>query len=143
MRIVVDTNIVFSGVLNTDSKIARIILQPKTRFNFYSTEQLLTEINQHKNKIKDLSNYSDKELDKVISLIVRKIRFVNLKLIPQKLYNKAEKITSDVDIDDCEFVALTEHIKGSLWTGDKNLIKGLTRKNWMKFVSTEDLYKLI
>jgi len=28
MRIVVDTNIAFSAILNTNSKIARILLQP-------------------------------------------------------------------------------------------------------------------
>ncbi len=36
MRVVVDTNIVFSALLNSDSMIARIILQPKSRFHFYS-----------------------------------------------------------------------------------------------------------
>lgn len=50
MRIVVDTNIVFSAILNTNNAIASIILQPKTRLNFYSTEQLLLEIHEHKNQ---------------------------------------------------------------------------------------------
>jgi len=49
MRIVVDTNIDFSAILNTNSKIARILLQAKTSFNFYSTEPLLNEIHVHKN----------------------------------------------------------------------------------------------
>lgn len=44
MRIVVDTNIAFSAILNTNSKIARILLQPKRKLNFYSTEQLSREI---------------------------------------------------------------------------------------------------
>ncbi len=44
MRIVVDTNIAFSAILNTNSKIARILLQPRTNFNFYSTEHLLKEV---------------------------------------------------------------------------------------------------
>lgn len=47
MRIVVDTNIAFSAILNTNSKIARILLQPKRKLNFYSTEQLSREIKQH------------------------------------------------------------------------------------------------
>jgi predicted nucleic acid-binding protein len=48
MRVVVDTNIVFSIILNTSSKLSRIILQPGSLFNFYSTEQLLREIEEHK-----------------------------------------------------------------------------------------------
>jgi hypothetical protein len=59
MRIVVDTNIVFSPILNTNSKIARVFLQPKNKLNFYSTEQLSYEIEEHKGKIKKISNYSD------------------------------------------------------------------------------------
>ncbi len=47
MRIVVDTNIVFSAILNTNSKISKIILQPKSKLNFYSTDQLQNEIAEH------------------------------------------------------------------------------------------------
>ena len=34
MRIIVDTNIAFSAILHTDSRIARIFLQQKSKFNF-------------------------------------------------------------------------------------------------------------
>ncbi len=44
------------------------------------------------------------------------------------IYAKAEDLTSDIDIDDCEFIALTDHMKGKLWSGDKRLIKGLLTK---------------
>lgn len=49
----------------------------------------------------------------------------------------------DVDIDDTEFVALTEHSKSKLWSGDKELIKGLTKKKWLKFISTKELFDFI
>ena len=143
MRIVVDTNIAFSAILNTNSKIARIILQPKSRLNFYSTEQLSLEIEEHREKIKKNSKYSDYELDRVITLITNKIRFINIKLIPKESYESAKSMTSDIDIDDTEFVALTEHIKGKLWSGDKELQKGLSKKGWNKFISTEELFDRI
>ncbi|MCF8372740.1 MAG: hypothetical protein K9H64_14040 [Bacteroidales bacterium] len=47
MRVVVDTNIAFNAILNSTSRIARILLQPKTKFNFFSTELLLQEIEEH------------------------------------------------------------------------------------------------
>ena len=72
MRIVVDTNVVFSALLNTNSKIARVIFQPKTRLNFYSTNQLLEELEEHKQKILTLSGYTEQELDRIITLISRK-----------------------------------------------------------------------
>lgn len=143
MRIVVDTNIVFSAILNTNSKIARIILQPKSTLNLYSTEQLQYELAEHWNKLKALSKYSEIELHKISTLITSRIKFISVEFIPLKLLLKTEVLTRDIDIDDTEFVALAEHIRGKLWTGDKELIKGLKRKKWDKRVSTEDLYQSI
>ena len=78
-----------------------------------------------------------------VALITSKIKFINVELIPKNIFNKAEKLTSDIDIDDTEFVALTEHIRGKLWTGDKELLKGLKRKKWDKLITTEELYKTV
>jgi predicted nucleic acid-binding protein len=121
MRLVVDTNIAFSGILNTDGRIARIFLQPKSRFNFYSTQQLLNEIEEHKAKIKKIAGYTDQDLNRAIALITSRIRFINASLIPKEVYLKAEALTLKIDIDDTEFVALAEHAKAKLWSGDKHL----------------------
>ncbi|MBE9460646.1 PIN domain-containing protein [Dyadobacter subterraneus] len=59
------------------------------------------------------------------------------------MYQKSEKLTHDIDIDDTEFIVLTEHAKAKLWSGDKELLTGLQKKKWNKFVTTEELYKLI
>lgn len=142
MRIVIDTNIVFSAILNTNSKIARIILQPRSRLNFNSTEQLKREIEDHKTKFQALTDYSDTELDRVISFITSRIRFINLKLIAKEAYRTAEALTQYVDIDDTEFVALTEHLRGKLWSGDKELQSGLSKKGWKKFITTNELIEI-
>ncbi len=140
MRIVVDTNIAFSSILNTNSKIARIILQPRSRLNFYSTEQLKREIEEHRLKILALTNYSEPELDRVIELITRKIRFVNIELISKQSYMRAISLTQDIDVDDAEFIALTEHLRGWFWSGDKELRDGLLPKGWDRFISTSELF---
>jgi predicted nucleic acid-binding protein len=140
MRVVVDTNIAFSAILNSNSKIARIILQPKSRLNFYSTQQLLSEIHEHSDKLKKLSNYSDQDLNRIIILITNRIRFINPRLISKESFLLAEELTRDIDIDDTEFVALTEHLKGKLWSGDKGLQNGLIRKKWTRFVTTDQLF---
>jgi predicted nucleic acid-binding protein len=129
MRIVIDTNIAFSAILNTNSKISKIILQPRSKLNFYSTDQLIAELAEHWNKLKKLSKYSEIDLHKVVNLITSKINFINVELIPKSLLLKSEKLTSNIDIDDTEFVALTEHIREKLWTGDKELAKGLRSLN--------------
>ena len=143
MRVVVDTNIAFSAIVNSNSKLSKIILQPKSKLNLYSTVQLEYELAEHWNKLKKVSKYSDIDLHKAVALITSKIKFINVELIPKNIFIKAEKLTSDIDIDDTEFVALTEHIRGKLWTGDKELLKGLKRKKWDKLITTEELYKTV
>lgn len=140
MRIVVDTNIVFSAMLNTNSRISTVLLQPNGKLNFYSTEKLLFEIKEHSGKLKKLSGYSNKEFDCVFALFRQRIRFINIRLIPKKIYLDTLELTEDVDIDDTEFVALTEHITGRFWSGDKELIRGLKKKKWDRFIDTNTLF---
>lgn len=75
---------------------------------------MLREIELHREKFQNISRYSDKELDRIIKLITSKIRFINPRLIQKESYRFAESLCSDVDIDDTEFVALADHIKGKL-----------------------------
>lgn len=140
MRIVVDTNIVFSAILNTNSRMGSILLQPQSKLNFYTTDQLLTEIEKHRNKLKKLTSLSDVELSQLISITIRQIKFINARLIPGGIYQQAELLTDNIDVDDTEFVALAEHLKAKLWTGDKVLIKGLGQKGWNRFITTNELY---
>ena len=142
MRIVVDTNIAFSAILNTNSNIARVLLQPKSRLHFYSTDLLLMEIFDHKEKIISLAKYSNEEFEITVRLITSKIKFIDLNLIPQIILDSAEKLVSEIDADDTEFVALTDHIRGRLWSGDRELQKGLKSKGWNKFISTSELIEL-
>ena len=142
MRIIVDTNIAFSAILKSNSLIAQIILQPKSRLNFYSTELLNREIYDHRLKLKKLSGSSDFELNRSTSLIINRIKFIDAHLIPPKIFLNSEKLLKDIDIDDTEFVALTNYMNTKLWSGDKLLKKGLAKKNWKKFITTEELYRL-
>ena len=116
MRIVVDTNIAFSAILNTESKIGTILLKPRTKLNFYSTFQLNNEIDEHKDKILKLSSYSVTEMERIIQLVTQKIRFIDPVFIKKTYLQMAEDLTKDIDIDDTEFVALTEQINGYLWS---------------------------
>ena len=143
MRIVVDTNIAFSAILNTDSRIARIMLQTKSRLNFYSPDLLLLEIEEYKNKLKEIAGYSDVDLNKAMKLITDKIRFIDARLIPAPVFIEAQNLLESIDIDDTEFVALTTHISGKLWTGDKALLAGLKQKGWNHCISTRELFDMM
>lgn len=96
---------------------------------------------EHWAKLKKLSKYSEVDLHKVSILKISKINFINVELIPKSIFQKAERLTSNIDIDDTEFIALTEHIHGKLWSGDKQLTKGLKQSGWTKIISTDELYQ--
>jgi predicted nucleic acid-binding protein len=143
MKIIIDTNVFFSAVLNTNNQIARVILQPKTNIHFYSTDLLLIEIYEHWDKLIKCSKLNEIELKESISLIKSKIRFINANLIPKTFLTKAEELLADIDIDDTEFVALTNFLHGKLWSGDKSLMTGLKQKGWIKFITTGALIEMI
>ena len=71
MRIIVDTNIVFSAILNSSSKIGKILLHSKGHFQFYSCDYLRIEINRHRNRLLKLTKLSEDELAELESLVTR------------------------------------------------------------------------
>ena len=62
IKIVLDTNIVFSAILNSSSRIGKIILQSKNYFQFYSCDYLKIEILKHRNKLQKLTKLDEFEL---------------------------------------------------------------------------------
>jgi predicted nucleic acid-binding protein len=53
------------------------------------------------------------------------------------------RMVVDTNIVFRAILSLTEQIKGRLWSGDKELQKGLEKKNWNRFISTEELFKKV
>lgn len=139
MKIVVDTNIIFSALLNTSGSIGDLIFDSENVFEFYSCDYMRIEIEKHWAKLKQISKLADAELKESLFRLFTKIHFVNEELIPKKIWLKAEKLAWDVDIDDTDFVALTLYLKGILWTGDKGLCAGLRNKGYEKVITTQEL----
>ena len=62
MKVVVDTNIVFSAILNSDGKIGDLLLNSKRIIKFYTAEYLRYEI---RNQYDKLSKISKQPIDKI------------------------------------------------------------------------------
>jgi predicted nucleic acid-binding protein len=139
VKIIIDTNIIFSGLLNTNNSIGDLLLNSKKAFEFYSCDYMRYEIQKHWKKLKSISKLSDEELSNSRDHLFARIHFINESLIPGQTWSKAKNYTSDIDIDDTDFVALTIHLKGHLWTGDKELYNGLKEKGFTKIFNTGDL----
>ena len=140
-KIIVDTNIIFSALLNINSRIGQILINGKNHFDFYSPAYVRFEIFKHKEKIKFIGKLTDDEFLETYSLVLKNIIILNHSIIPTEIYRNAELLCQDIDIDDTIFVAVSDFIKGALWTGDNKLINGLTKKGFKKLIRTNVLYQ--
>lgn len=141
-RIIVDTNIIFSCLLNSQGTIGDIIFNSENIFKFYSSQYMRFEIRKHWNKLLKISKLTDDELQIAYDKMLTKLTFINEELIPKNDWQKAEQLLIDIDLDDTDFVALTRYLKGSLWTGDKPLYDGLKAKRFRTVYNTQDMIKL-
>ena len=77
MKIVVDSNIVFSAILNSKSQIGHILINGSKYFDFFSPGLLKNEIIKHKSKILELTAYSQTEFADIYQTILNRIVFVD------------------------------------------------------------------
>ena len=140
MKIVVDTNIVFSALLSHENVHKLVLLSGS--FDFFSCNYLMAEIFKHKNKILKFSSLSETEIIEQFEMLLRRINFVPEEMVPSVFYKEAVSLCDDIDHYDVPFVALSLYLDGCLLTGDKNLSKHLALKGVQVF-SIQDIRNLM
>lgn len=140
MKIVVDSNIVFSAILNSDGNIGQLILEGSEYFDFFSIGLLKSEIFNHKKKILQIGNFTEEQFAKIYLLVLSKITFIEDIVLNTSDLISAFELVKDIDENDAMFVALNTYLNAKLWTGDKKLIAGLIRKNYLNTITTNELY---
>ncbi len=142
MRIIVDANIVFSAILNTNSRIADLLLNSKGTFEFIAPEYLHTELRKYYNKISVISKMSILEVEMIEYKITKPIIFMAEFNVPEKKWKLAEGLVKDIDDKDTPYVAFSLFYKCKIWSGDKALRKGLEKKGFKNIISTEELFEV-
>lgn len=142
MKIVIDSNIVFSAILNTQNKIGQLIINGSKYFDFFSVGLLKDEIIEHKDKILHSTKFSETQFNDTFQLIVSRITFVDDILLTDKDLTKAIDLVAGIDENDALFVALNNHLLATLWSGDKRLINGLKGKGYSRIITTTELYEI-
>ena len=143
MRIVVDTNIVFSALINSKSTIPEMIIVPFSEFKFFTSEYLFKELENHKNKLQKASKLTEEEIIRARTELFKYIKVISHELIPQEIWHIAEDLTFDIDPDDIPFVALSIFLDAYLWTGDKELYAGLKKKRFNNVFLTSELREML
>lgn len=140
-KIIVDSNILFSAMLNINSRIGQILINGQEFFDFYAPKYVKTEIFEHQDKIKRIAGLTSEEFLEVYELVLKNVTILNHSILPRKDYKRAFEYCQHIDLDDTIFVSFSEYLKAKLWTGDKKLIEGLKKKNFTRTITTEILYK--
>jgi predicted nucleic acid-binding protein len=142
MKFVVDTNIAFSAVLNTEGKIGDLLMNSQGLIEFHSCDTLRSGLKKHRVKLLELSGLTEEQLDQSIFQITSNIVFTDEALIPLEFWLTGAKLVRDVDMNDIAFLALSEFLNVKLWTGDLELLRGLAKKGYSNIITTDELYKL-
>lgn len=142
MKIVVDTNVIFSGFLSPNGTISDLLLNSSNTFNFYLPSYLLDELENHREKLLKISGLSEKELHFLQRNLFKKVDFIDLKSIRESTWEKATELTKNIDEFDAPFIALALELDSPLWIGDKELIKGLNIKGIDWILTTDIITKI-
>ncbi len=141
MIFVVDSNIIFSALLNPKSSVGEVLLDIHSEYEFYAPEFLLDEIEKYSDKIEKYTKLSKEDLKIIKHSVFSSIKFISENLILQSNWDKAFELLKDVDEKDTPFVALAFELDTKLWTGDKKLINGLQEKQIDITITTNELKK--
>ena len=140
MRIIVDANIVFSGILKSDGKIGDLLINSGGIFKFISPDYLRIEIYRHLDKLVKISKLSMEQVLEAEFQICKSISFISDAQISKANWEFAENLVFDVDKKDLSYIAFSKQFKAKVWSGDKALIKGLADKRFSNFISTNELW---
>jgi len=140
MKIVVDANIVFSGILNSNGKIGDLLINYGKHFSFIAPDFLRTEIYNHHEKLVRISNLTLTQVLESEYQIYKSIRFISEEQIDEKNWQLANELVGDIDTNDIIYVAYAKQFRCKLWTGDKKLINELAKKKYYDILTTENLY---
>lgn len=135
--VIVDTNIVFSALVNKNSEIATILLRSEQPL--LMPKYGFVELFKYKEKICAVSKHSKDEVLELLYELIRHIDFFDENSISVEALQKAWELVRNVDAKDLLFVALTIEMGGLLWTGDKQLRAGLETRGFDElFLPTDD-----
>lgn len=140
MRIIVDANIVFSGILNSNGKIGDLLINSEKYLDFIAPNFLRTEILKHHKKLCKISSLTIEQIYEAEFQIFKDITFISEEQIKQQSWLSAEKLVADIDPNDIPYIAYSKHFRCKIWSGDKKLINGLSKKGFKNFITTEELF---
>lgn len=142
VKIIIDANIVFSAILNTNGKIGDLLMNSHKHFIFIAPEFLRHEVVKHQIKLSRISGLSINEINESIFYIFQSIQFISEEQIKTSSWHSAAALLKEIDPNDTPYVAYAKHFRCKIWSGDKKLSKGLNKKGVNIILNTEEPFLL-
>ena len=133
MKIVVDADVILS-VLIKDG-ISREILFDE-RLKLVTPSYTISEVNKHKRELSKRVNVSWKEFDKLIGLLFRYMRVIDLTLYKSYMYIAKDLISDEKDVP---FLACALAFNTPIWSDDKHF----REQGKVKIFTTKDLKRFL
>jgi predicted nucleic acid-binding protein len=143
MKIIVDTNVIFSAILSADGKIGQLIFYGQQQFDFYAPNLVKAEVKRHQAKLIELGQLSLEDFEYLRDEVFSCLKFISEEQIPFLYWHNAIPLVRATDMDDIAFVVLSEYLDAKLWTSDKKLLKGLKKMGFQRAVVTDELFNLL
>ena len=134
MKVIVDTNIIFSALLRENNKYANTLIKNDDNHDFYGVYFSIVELFKHKERIIKYSKLTEDEVLEVLYEILKHIHIINDEIISISAWKQTVNLVHDIDIKDAPNVALTIELEGKLWTNDVELKDGLRAKGFNDFI---------
>lgn len=131
MKVVVDSNIIFSALLKSPNRYCDTICLSSDEF--YAPKFMFVEIFKYKERIVRQSKMTEEEVLEMLYSVMLNLRFFDETLIGTRNFLRAFQLVKDTDRNDLVFVALTLEINGKLWSSDTELKNGLRGRGFDAF----------
>jgi predicted nucleic acid-binding protein len=132
MRVIADTNKLFSASLSQNGKVAQTLFSDE--YTFVAPHFVMIELFKYKEKIIKLTKKNEIEVLELLYLLLLQVNFYNEKDLSLSSRQAAYDLCKDIDLKDSVFVALSIELNAPLWTGDLKLKNGLIAKGFTHFL---------
>lgn len=129
--VVIDTNIVFSMLLDKHSALRDKFFEKEVKY--YAPSFVFIEVFDKKEKLLKHSRLSETELLELLHRIFQQINFISETTLSMENKKEAYEYCKDIDEDDTPIVALALELEAEIWSGDEKLRKGLQKKGFNRF----------
>lgn len=129
--VIPDSNVIFRALRSPFSRTRETLLRDDCLF--LTPNFLFEEIFKYKEKILHHSPATEMEVYEYLSLLLRKIHFINEDLVSLGNRIQAHRLCSDIDEKDTPFLALVLELEAKFWTFDNELKTGLMKKGFRDF----------